>query len=55
MLVAMWACESMQRSYNAPLTQRDKLQGRLSEYERPVNNIARYVLTKVLNGQMPAP
>ena len=50
----MWACMSMQRCFRAPLTQRDRLQGRLSSYELPVNNIARYVVNKVCNGQLPA-
>lgn len=44
----MWACESMQRSYNGILTQRSRMQGRLSKWEKPVNNIARWVVTKVL-------
>ena len=48
----MWACMSMQRCFQSPLTQRDRIQGRLSSYELPVNNIARYVLNKVCNGQL---
>ena len=49
----MWACDSMQRGYEGPLMKRDRHQGRLSEYDKPCHNIARYVLERVHNAELP--
>lgn len=48
----MWACESMQRSYNGRQVQKERMQGRLSKWELAVNNIARYVLERTLGKEV---
>ncbi len=50
----MWACDSMQRGYQGPMMQQSHHQGRLSTYDKPCHNIARYVLEKVHNARSSA-
>ncbi|MEQ8388192.1 MAG: aromatic ring-hydroxylating dioxygenase subunit alpha [Alphaproteobacteria bacterium] len=42
-----WACESMQRGFSSTLAE----QGRFSTYDKPCNQIARYVIERVLDGK----
>jgi hypothetical protein len=43
----MWACESMQRGFSSRLA----TQGRFGVYDKPCNQIARYVIERVLDGK----